>query len=230
MFHHFSRLRSGLIYAPSRLYSGAHAEMDRPRALQLWKSVASQPVPAGSTIFSGPSKILARHVAEANVFLCMVYLRTFEDTFSWSDLAAAFQHGEAGARLGLFTAAGHTCVRRIRKFVIRQTHIAMRFPGPPPEAPDMPHVMNAQDASCVESILMCEKLVQGWSDNYWDEDEEDESDDEDTLPCGRPGCDIVTTTPSDFKRCGGKCPMHIKPYYCSKECQKKVRRFVPHNR
>ncbi|KZV74750.1 hypothetical protein PENSPDRAFT_165169 [Peniophora sp. CONT] len=178
------------------------------------------PVPAGSTISSGPDKLLARHIAEANMFLCMVHLRTFQDTFAWPDLAAAFRHGEAGMRLGLLTSASRMTGSKIRKFAFAQMHIAMRMPGPPPDT-GLPPITNAEDKAYVDEIFSCETIVLGYANNYYDEDAE-ESDDEEVLACGRPGCNVTTTAPNDFKRCGGKCPMHIKPYYCSKDCQKQV--------
>ncbi|VDC02025.1 unnamed protein product [Peniophora sp. CBMAI 1063] len=177
------------------------------------------PPPHGSTISSGPDKALARNIAEANLFLCKVNLRTFQDTFAWADLAAAFRHGEASARLGLFGTASYMAVSKIKKFVLAQIHIGDRMSGPPPDT-GLPPITSAQDAAYVDEILWCLTLAKGAAPSAHYEDDSDDESDEDVLACGRPGCDNTTTTPSDFKRCGGKCPMHLKPYYCSKECQK----------
>ncbi|KAH8102279.1 hypothetical protein BXZ70DRAFT_1076798, partial [Cristinia sonorae] len=38
--------------------------------------------------------------------------------------------------------------------------------------------------------------------------------------CAAPGCGIEGTRKSALLRCSGKCPMDIKPSYCSKECQR----------
>ena len=45
--------------------------------------------------------------------------------------------------------------------------------------------------------------------------------------CAAEDCGIQATKKSGLLRCGGKCPMPFKPSYCSKECQKMVRRFSP---
>lgn len=41
--------------------------------------------------------------------------------------------------------------------------------------------------------------------------------------CAADGCGIESTSKSGLMRCSGKCPPALKPSYCSKECQKKVR-------
>ncbi|KAK7685574.1 hypothetical protein QCA50_011441 [Cerrena zonata] len=38
--------------------------------------------------------------------------------------------------------------------------------------------------------------------------------------CAAPGCGIEATKKSGLLRCAGRCPIEIKPSYCSKECQK----------
>ena len=40
--------------------------------------------------------------------------------------------------------------------------------------------------------------------------------------CAAEGCGIEGTRKSTLRRCAGKCPMEIKPAYCSKRCQKLV--------
>lgn len=40
--------------------------------------------------------------------------------------------------------------------------------------------------------------------------------------CAAEGCGIEGTKKSALLRCAGKCPMDIKPAYCSKECQRSV--------
>lgn len=42
--------------------------------------------------------------------------------------------------------------------------------------------------------------------------------------CAAEHCGIESTSKSGLSACGGKCPPIAKPSYCSKECQKKVRR------
>lgn len=41
--------------------------------------------------------------------------------------------------------------------------------------------------------------------------------------CARRGCGIEAIHKSALRSCGGKCPPHGKPAYCSRECQKEVR-------
>lgn len=41
--------------------------------------------------------------------------------------------------------------------------------------------------------------------------------------CAAVGCGIEATSKSGLVRCSGKCPADVKPSYCSKECQRKVR-------
>lgn len=41
--------------------------------------------------------------------------------------------------------------------------------------------------------------------------------------CAAVGCGIEATSKSGLMRCSGKCPVDLKPSYCSKECQRKVR-------
>jgi len=45
--------------------------------------------------------------------------------------------------------------------------------------------------------------------------------------CSAEDCGIQATKKSGLLRCAGKCPVVFKPSYCSKECQKMVRRFFP---
>ena len=41
--------------------------------------------------------------------------------------------------------------------------------------------------------------------------------------CAAEGCDVRREQKSALRSCAGKCPPDLKPSYCSKECQKKVR-------
>ena len=41
--------------------------------------------------------------------------------------------------------------------------------------------------------------------------------------CGAEGCGRHSKTSTSFKACSGKCPPDLKPRYCSKQCQVKVR-------
>ena len=43
--------------------------------------------------------------------------------------------------------------------------------------------------------------------------------------CAAPGCGVMAKERKAFMRCSGKCPPERKPHYCSKTCQKKVRKF-----
>jgi len=40
--------------------------------------------------------------------------------------------------------------------------------------------------------------------------------------CAANGCGIQGGSKAALRRCGGKCPIELKPSYCSKECQRRV--------
>ena len=44
--------------------------------------------------------------------------------------------------------------------------------------------------------------------------------------CAAPGCGIGATQRAALRACAGGCPKELKPSYCSKECQRKVRVIV----
>lgn len=41
--------------------------------------------------------------------------------------------------------------------------------------------------------------------------------------CAVPNCGIRATSRSALRRCGGNCAPDVKPYYCSMDCQERVR-------
>lgn len=40
--------------------------------------------------------------------------------------------------------------------------------------------------------------------------------------CAREGCPVQATSKMALRKCGGPCPTHYKPSYCSRECQQVV--------
>ena len=44
--------------------------------------------------------------------------------------------------------------------------------------------------------------------------------------CAGPGCKVGGLRKKALMACGGSCPADVKPHYCSKECQKRVRTSI----
>ena len=45
--------------------------------------------------------------------------------------------------------------------------------------------------------------------------------------CAAENCGLQGLHKRALRACGGSCPVLVKPHYCSKECQTKVRRSIP---
>ncbi|KAI0697214.1 hypothetical protein C8T65DRAFT_755578 [Cerioporus squamosus] len=84
--------------------------------------------------------------------------------------------------------------------------------------------VSIQDVRCMQQFSALWRAVKAREDEIIEEERRSRAKQGKTLSvsnCVAEGCLVKGVLPSTLRWCSGRCPVDLKPYYCSKACQKK---------
>ena len=189
------------------MYTGCGASQDRDGALDWWHRISDPTHP--NFMMSASRSLKAKALScLASVYFDKSYLP--DQTLQIDDLYRAARLANGSASFGLISPVVLAIGARIEKIGLRR-QADCHFEG--------------VDTSRFETLEFLWKVADARAEEMNKKRQKRDakvSQAPNLYVCAAEGCGIEGTRRSGLLQCSGKCPLDVKPSYCSKECQRVV--------